>query len=206
MIVLADSDVVRKLAYCEMLDVFLQVMGVPPDEMWVLPALRYQLASKLNNLPGPSRNFANFCSKVKTVPPADATLLAKFSNLDVGEQQLFALLCGDGRVRQLVTGDKKAIAKAANVVRADPQVLAQVQEKPIWCFESIVRLLLLKRGFSVLNAAMSKWRNIPGLQMDGVMEQVFRAGCTELTCARELDSCITALEAQASGLVLAKCS
>ena len=98
MIILSDSDVIRKLAYCELLSEFLQFLKCPPNEVWVLPTLRFQLRRKLANAPAALRNFEQFLLKVKNIPPAQIETLERFEQLDVGERQLLAILCDEPRV------------------------------------------------------------------------------------------------------------
>lgn len=46
-VVLADNDIIYKLACCGLLQELLQWLGVPPAEVWVLPSMRFMLRKKL---------------------------------------------------------------------------------------------------------------------------------------------------------------
>ena len=158
MIILSDSDVVRKLACCELLSEFLQYLKCPPNEVWVLPTLRFQLQKKLAKAPEALRNFEQFLQKVKNIPQAEIETLERFESLDVGEGQLLAVLCDEPRVCCLVTGDKKALDKVAALTFGDEQLRARLKETNVLCLESIFLRLLDKRGFSVMRARVrNKW-------------------------------------------------
>jgi hypothetical protein len=158
MIILSDSDVVRKLAYCELLSEFLQYLKCPPNAVWVLPTLRFQLRRKLANVPDALRNFEQFWLKVKSIPEAKIDTLERFDSLDIGEGQLLAVLCDEPRVSHLVTGDKNALDKVAALTFGDEQLRTRLQETSVLCLESILLGLLEKRGFSVIQARVqNKW-------------------------------------------------
>ncbi len=160
MIILSGSDVVRKLAYCELLAEFLQYLKCPPNEVWVLPTLCYQLRRKLSKAPGALQNFEQFLLKVKNIPQAKIDTLERFESLDVGEGQLLAVLCDDPRVKCLVTGDKKALDKVAGLTFGDEQLRSRLQETTVLSLESILLGLLDNRGFSVVHARVrNKWIN-----------------------------------------------
>jgi len=172
MLILADSDVVRKLAFCELLLDFHQLMVIPPDQMRVLPALKHQLFRKLEKFPAALANFKQFLTKVADVPIAQSDWIEFFSDLDVGEQQLFSLLC-QGAAQEIVTGDKNCLAAVSGLCVVQGQLKTILDTKKIWCFEAIVLRFLEKRGFSIVNARMQKWRGIQGGHFDAVMNQAF---------------------------------
>ncbi len=180
MIILSDTDVVRKLACCELLLDFLQHLECPPNEVWVLPALRPMLRRWLANCPEAAKNADQFLKRVKHIPPARLETLERFSALDVGEQQLLAVLCDEPRVKHLVTGDKRALDKIAALTFGDVELRARLQEAPVYCFEAVMLALLEKRGFSIIQARVrNKWAKLPGQQVDGVVLQAFPANGTE---------------------------
>ena len=179
MIILSDTDVVRKLACCELLLDFLQYLECPPNEVWVLPALRPMLRRWLANFPEPAKNAEQFLKRVRHIPPAKLETLERFSTLDVGEQQLLAVLCDEPRVQHLVTGDKRALDKIAALTFGDVELRARLQDTSVYCFESIMLALLEKRGFSIIQARVrNKWAKLPGQQVDGVVLQAFPADGT----------------------------
>jgi hypothetical protein len=176
MIILSDSDVVRKLAYCELLSEFLQYIKCPPHEVWVLPTLRFQLQRKLAKAPDALRNFEQFLLKVKNIPQARIDTLERFESLDVGEGQLLAILCDEPRVSHLITGDKKALDKVAALTFGDEQLRTRLQETNVLCLESILLGLLDKRGFSVIQARVrNKWVKAAALVGDTIDTFVLEA-------------------------------
>jgi hypothetical protein len=200
MVVIADSDFIRKLAYCCFLGEFLQLVQVPPNDIWVLPALPFQVRKKLGTCPEALADFEKFFKKTKFVPKANVDMLVRFENLDGGEQQIFALLCEIKRVELVVTGDKKAINKVAALVHKDPSLGELMGSSAIWCFETIVLRLMQKQGFSITNARMKRWRQRQGLAMDDAMAEIFAAGCTEQSVTSELKNRIDSLRASCIGL------
>lgn len=200
MVIVADSDCIRKLAYCNFLGEFLQLIGVPPNDIWVLPALAHQLRRKLFDCQGALLDFENFFKKVKFIPKASAVMLVRFESLDVGEQQIFSLFCEIDRVELLVTGDKRAIAKVAGLVHKDPDLGKLMEGSGVWCFETIILRLLEKRGFGIVKARMENWRKLQGENMDCVMSSIFSGECTELSVVAELNSRVNGLKASCIGV------
>lgn len=190
MIILSDSDIVRKLAYCELLLEFLQYLKCPPNEVWVLPSLRFQLREKLAKAPDALRNFDQFLSRVKNIPPAKIDTLERFDSLDVGERQLLAVLCDEQRVSQLVTGDKKALDKVAALTFGDEQLRTRMQDTSVLCLESIFLGLLEKRGFNVVQArVLNKWivsAGSVGDTVDPFVLQAFAASGSSADIATKL--------------------
>lgn len=176
MIILSDSDVIRKLAYCELLPEFLQYLRSPPNEVWVLPALRFQLQRKLAATPAALKIFEQFLLRVKTIPEAKIETLERFDSLDVGEGQLLAILCDEPRVSLLVTGDKRALNKIAALTFGDVQLRKRLQETSVYCLESILLGLLSKRGFSIMHARIwNKWATAAALAGDKVDSFILEA-------------------------------
>lgn len=176
MIILSDSDVVRKLACCELLSEFLQYLKCPPNEVWVLPTLRFQLQRKLAKAPDALRNFEQFLLKVKNIPQAKIDTLERFESLDVGEGQLLAVMCDEPRVSRLVTGDKKALDRVAALTFGDEQLRTRLQETNVLCLESILLGLLDKRGFSVMQSRIrNKWAKAAASVGDAVDAFVLEA-------------------------------
>lgn len=196
MIILSDTDVVRKLACCELLLDFLQYLECPPNEVWVLPALRPMLRRWLANCPEPAKNAEQFLKRVRHIPPAKLETLERFSTLDVGEQQLLAVLCDEPRVQHLVTGDKRALDKIAALTFGDVGLRVRLQDASVYCFEAIMLALLEKRGFSIIQARVrNKWAKLPGQQVDGVALQAFPAGGTAELATQVLTERLAQLKA-----------
>lgn len=200
MVVIVDSDCIRKLAYCNFLGEFLQLIQTPPNDVWVLPAVEFQLRKKLNDCQGALADFEKFFKKVKPIPKATTAMLARFECLDGGEQQIFALMCEIDRVELIVTGDKVAMKRVAELVHKDPELGALVGGSTVWCFETIVLRLVQRQGFSIAMARMNLWRERQGDKMDKSMSSIFVKGCTEQSVTSGLTTSIQALRASCVGV------
>ncbi|UUE95338.1 hypothetical protein [Comamonas thiooxydans] len=172
MLILADSDVVRKLAFCELLLELHQIMVVPPDQMRVLPALRFQVAAKLAAYPSALAHFQQFLKKVYVAPAANPEWAEFFSELDVGEQQLFSVLC-QGDAQEIITGDKRCLETLSGICTTHDGLKPILDSKKVWCFEAIILRLLNNRGFSIVNARMQRWRGLQNCQIDAVIDRAF---------------------------------
>ena len=196
MIILSDTDIVHKLACCELLLDFLQYLKCPPNEVWVLPALPQMLRRKLANAPDATRNVNQFLGIVRKIPAANVETLDRFSSLDVGEQQLLAVLCDDPRVKHLVTGDKRALDKIAALTFGDVQLKERLGDATVYCFEAVMLGLLQKRGFSIVQArVLNKWNKLPGQQVDGVTLKAFPTGGTAVQATKVLSEHLAQLRA-----------
>ena len=100
MICLADNDIVKKLAICNLLDEAMIALGVSPAEILVLPTARFKLGVAKN--PDKSRSqlgietfdrLKSFLDKVGVIhsaPPADEQRLFDGAlDIDTGEAILF---------------------------------------------------------------------------------------------------------------------
>lgn len=179
MIILSDTDVVHKLACCELLLDFLQLLECPPNEVWVLPPLQVMLRKKLAKAPDALRNFEQFISRVRRIPQARIETLERFDTLDPGEQQLLAILCDEPRVKHLVTGDKRALNKIAALTFGDSGLKSRLAETGVYCFEAVFLALLRRRGFSIMRAKVhNKWAKLTSQQVDGLIAAAFPADGT----------------------------
>jgi hypothetical protein len=51
MIILADNDIVHKLACCDLLVSFLEWIGSPPAQVWVIPSIPFVLPQEAQKQP-----------------------------------------------------------------------------------------------------------------------------------------------------------
>jgi hypothetical protein len=68
MIILADNDIVHKLACCDLLDSFLEWIESPPAEVWVIPSIPFVLRKKLKNNPTALACLEAFLLKTQPIP------------------------------------------------------------------------------------------------------------------------------------------
>lgn len=196
MIILSDTDVVRKLACCDLLLEFLQFLKSPPNEVWVLPSLQFQLKRWFKDCPQALQSATQFMARVRKVPAANAATLERFSTLDVGEQQLLALLCDQPRVKHLVTGDKRALDQVAGLSRRDDVLKDRLDETSVYCFEAVLLGLIQMRGFDLIQARIHrKWAKLPGQTVDGMVLQAFPHGGNEQQAQVVLHEALSTLKA-----------
>ncbi|PUE59352.1 hypothetical protein B9Z44_07085 [Limnohabitans curvus] len=200
MVVIADSDCIRKLAYCSFLSEFLQIVEVPPNDIWVLPDVAFQLRRKLSSSSDALADFEKFFKKTKQIPKASLNMLARFESLDSGEQQIFALLCEVERVNLVATGDKAAMRLVASLIHKDPSLGKLMETSTIWCFESVILRLIEKQGFSITNARIKRWKERDSASMDMSMRLIFTDESTADSVKAELKARIHTLRASCIGV------
>lgn len=193
MIVLADNDIVHKLACCELLPELLLWLKAPPNQVWVLPSLPFVLRRKLKADAGALRCLENFLLKVQPIPEADISLTERYSQLDVGERQMLAVLVGTAQVSQLVTGDKRALKLIGAMVMTDADLSRRLGEAQIDCLESIMLGLIDQFGFAAINS-----KAIRGLAADGVLNMSFGHQRTQAHALEALGSYLSAVQATAA--------
>lgn len=159
MIVLADNDLILKLAQCDLLADLPELLGESADQIFVLPTARYQLVpqktakalAKCGNEATLER-VKSFLDATNEIPKVqDETLLktlVSIDKIDGGEAQLFAAVV-ELPNPLLLTGDRNALrALLANQDRF-PTVAAALRERVV-TFESAVLLALHKLGFAIV--------------------------------------------------------
>jgi len=168
MIILADNDIVHKLALCELLDDFLDWMGAPPAEVWVISTLPFVIRKKLKSTPVALACFEAFLAKTKPIPAASIELLERYAQLDEGERQMLAILVEDPRISRLVTGDKRALRQIAAMTATDVELKQRLREARVDCLESVMLGLLDHFGHAAINAKASR-----GVDSDKVLKMTF---------------------------------
>ena len=133
MIVLADNDILHKLACCDLLSEFMEWLNVPPAEIWVLPSMPFVLRKKLKNNASALVCLESFLLKVKPIPQAQPDSLKRFSQLDVGEGQMLAVLVDDSSISHLVTGDKRALRLIGLIASTDTALSSRLDAIQIDC-------------------------------------------------------------------------
>lgn len=168
MIILADNDIVHKLACCELLDSFLEWLGSPPAQVWVISTIPFVLRKKLKNNPAALACLEAFLLKTQPIPEASIELLERYEQLDEGERQMLAVLVEDPRITQLVTGDKRALRQIAGMTANDAALKQRLDETRIDCFESVMLGLIEHFGHAAINAKASQ-----GVDSDKVLKITF---------------------------------
>jgi hypothetical protein len=168
MIILADNDIVQKLACCDLLDSFLEWIGSPPAEVWVIPSIPFVLRKKLKNNPSALVCLEAFLLKTQPIPEASIDLLERFEQLDEGERQMLAVLVEDQRITRLVTGDKRALRQIAGMTPNDEELAQRLAQTRTDCLESVMLGLMDRFGHETINAKASL-----GVDSDKVLKMTF---------------------------------
>jgi hypothetical protein len=168
-VVLADNDIIHKLACCGLLQELLQWLGVPPAEVWVLPSMRFMLRKKLKADAAALVELEWFLLQVSDLPAADINMLALFPvEMDVGERQMLAILVNTPDVEHMVTGDKRALRLIGSMCGKDPALDHRLNQARVDCLESIMLSLIDQFGFDAVNAKVLR-----GLKSDKVLQASF---------------------------------
>jgi hypothetical protein len=174
-VVLADNDIIHKLACCGLLQELLQWLGVPPVEVWVLPSMKYVVRPKLKGNQAALSELERFLSQVSNLPEADIHMLGSFPReMDVGERQMLAILVNTAEVQHMVTGDKRALRLIGCLCLEDSSLDERLGEVQVDCLESIMLALIDKYGFEPINVKASL-----GLKSDMVLQASFGAKKSE---------------------------
>lgn len=158
MIVLADNDLILKLAQCELLDELPRLLRLESaKEVFVSPTARFQLLPHSNEKA--LRKAGNgatldalkrFFLDTKELPAIqNEALLASMegiAGIDGGEQLLLAAMVELDHQPYLATGDKRALDAVAAHEGSLPSVHAAIVDRVV-TFESALLLALVEFGF-----------------------------------------------------------
>ena len=206
MTLLADNDIILKLAHCDLLAQAVALLGGPAAEVYVLGTARYKLLPKnrgKGNIPSPGdpaylrlQAFFAVARTVEATPDqADVRLLVDEFQIDEGEAVLFAA-AGSYPGCHVATGDKRALATLAALGPAGHGVRDRLAGRVV-CLEYVLVQLIDALGFTdVLN------RVVPAREYDTVLRAVFNLDSTEASVRAGLTSYIAALRTDAPGLLV----
>lgn len=159
MILLADNDIILKLAQCDLLMDLHELLGEPTEQVFITPTARYQVLPKKTGkavekcgseaIVSCIRDFLDAAADIPEIQ--DEGLLktmASIDHIDDGEALLFAAAV-ELSAPTLITGDRNALrALLANQERL-PGVNAALREKVV-TFESSILLALHAQGFAIV--------------------------------------------------------
>lgn len=193
MIILADNDIVHKLACCDLLNSFLAWIESPPAEVWVIPSIPFVLRKKLKNNPTALACLEAFLLKTRPIPEASIDLLERYEQLDEGERQMLAVLVEDQHITRLVTGDKRALRQIACMVSGDATLSLRLSQTRTDCLESVMLGLMDHFGHPAINAKASL-----GVDSDKVLKMTFGPTRNEAHAREVLGVYLEELKNQAS--------
>lgn len=168
MIVLADNDVLFKLAQCDLFAEFLSAFGVTASEVRILKLARYSTTSKKHRKQIGDESFARLTAFLATVgditvepdPASIATLTDQTDkNIDAGEAALFAV-CPSIPESVIVTGDKKSLTglAAAGQIDAVCAALCRALNGRVFCFEQVLARILDHTGYDAIRTRLIRGR------------------------------------------------
>lgn len=210
MIVLADNDILFKLARCDLFDEFLTSFSIAVDDIRILKLARFSIKSKKhrNRIDGESMErltaFLNSVRDIGTEP--DPTTIAALNeqtdkNIDAGEAVLFSV-CPLIPESVIVTGDKKSLAGLTAASRVDSVCagLYGALAGRIYCFEQVLTQILNRFGFEAIRQKL-----IDGRECDGGMALWLGSGldANEIKFREGLTSYLNDAR-RSSGILLAK--
>jgi hypothetical protein len=161
LIVLADNDIILKLAQCDLLDALPDILDCQEAEIFITPVAKYQLLpkksakalSKCGNEETLARLTA-FLETTQTLPSVkDTALLAQLENIegiDGGEKFLFAAAVEMDNPL-VITGDRTALRAVLANKDSIPTVFSALQDSVV-TFETALLLAMRKLGFAIIRS------------------------------------------------------
>ena len=183
MIVLADNDLISKLAKCDLLKSLPDILQVSIEDIFIAPAARYQLLPKKSEKALAKygnqetvervRGFLDSVKDIQEVSDDELLIrLASVPKIDPGEQLLFAS-CMTNKNALLLTGDRNALNALA-----ESKELSDVHQSlagRVVTFESALLVASKILGF---DAVKEKLLAYPG-KKDGVLNLIVREDMVE---------------------------
>lgn len=159
MILLADNDIILKLAQCDLLEDLPELLDESASDVFVTPTARYQLLPKKEGKAlekcgseAVRDRITVFMSKAQVIPEIRGQELLKtlegIDNINGGEAMLFAAAVELSN-HHLMTGDKKSLCALLSNQHRLPAVYDALRGKVV-TFESALLLALKKKGFAVV--------------------------------------------------------
>lgn len=158
MIVLADNDIVHKLACCDLLTELTTLLDVQTQRIWVLASMPFVVRNKLQkNYPAAIKTLDAFLRHSETIPAASPLLLQQLSHpgIDPGEAQMIAVLIETPSVVRFVTGDKRALNALSRLAASNAQLAKRLLDTRTDCLESTMLALIEKFGYKAINTKVS---------------------------------------------------
>lgn len=189
MIVLADNDILIKLAGCNLLQEFLDLLKTSTNNIFITNEAKYSIPKKAKKKISDDlvrQELCNFIADLQILPMVDANLLAQiqaFDNIDGGEA-LLMLSMHHYPNANFITGDKRCLeALIQNKDKAPLTEIFNLLKNKVYCFESALLALIDTHGFDYVNQKiMNKSTD------DGVLKLAFGQNKNETDCIECLSS------------------
>ena len=172
MIVLADNDILLKLARCDLFQEFFEAFNLRPGDIRILKTARFSTKSNKHRRKLGEEAFARLATFLNQVADIDAipdqeTIAAltdqNDKNIDAGEAVLFAV-CPLIPESFILTGDKKSLVGLASAAKEDAacRTIAISLAGRVICFEIVLMRVLNRFGFEAIRQKL-----IVGRECDG---------------------------------------
>ncbi len=199
MICLVDSDIIYKLAVCDLLDDTLAALDLAMTDAYVLPTAKYKFGVAGKSLETGEQRYGaevfarirDFLGSVREIdvagPSEELQILASIDGIDAGEAVLFSATAEFDQYL-LATGDKTSLRALALTLVCLP--IAQRIRGHVICLEQIVKRLIQHFGFPYV-----KDKVVPARACDTALSAAFGSGwdATEPNVLAALDSYINEL-------------
>lgn len=181
----------------------MNIWQVPPNTLWILPALREQLTKVFGADEVKTGRLAYFFSKASVLPQASFEALERFygNGIDPGEQLMLGVLLDHPDVEHLITGDRNALRQVGLLCHSDPSMRQRLDDTSIWCFESVLAHIIRRRGFEVVRRNVHRWIATKN-EVDIAIGTIFHPSCQATDVADGLESRIAVLRTSSSGLAI----
>ncbi len=166
MIVLADNDVLLKLAQCDLFEEFLTAFQVTAAEVAITRRTRFSIKVPRHRKKLGQENFGRleaFLEKISDVhdepTPSAIAFLTDQIGIDAGEAVLFAI-CTQRENCIIATGDKQCLLglREAATTDQDCEAICQTLSGKIFCFEQIIHRILGHFGFETVREKLIRGR------------------------------------------------
>jgi len=196
---LVDSDIIYRLAVCNLLDDTLAALDFVRSKVYVLPTAKYKFGiTRRRRGIGEQRYGAEVFTRLRDFPASvreldvagpseEIRLLASIDGIDAGEAILFTATAEYDRYL-LTTGDKTSLRALAMSPVCLP--IAQRMSRHVICLEQIIKRLIQHFGFPYVRDKV-----VPVRACDTALSAAFGSGreATEPNVLAALDSYINEL-------------
>lgn len=192
MIVLADNDILIKLAGCNLLDDFLHLLQTNTDNIFITTSAKFSIPSQIKKIQDDTLKLkiAQFVGTLQTLPTVDNKLLAQvqaFDDINGGEAYLM-LAMRNYPDASFITGDKRCLGALIKNKEKEPLTdIFNLLEHKVYCLESALLALIEIHGFDYINNKVSH-RHISKATDDGVLRLAFGENKNQDACIECLSS------------------
>ncbi|MEI7834267.1 MAG: hypothetical protein WCJ56_13850 [bacterium] len=181
MLLLCDSDILLKLAACDLLEEAISMLGATREDIRILPSFSFMLKKP--------KSRGRFCTRYgetavlrlekfndglailesERVSIEILAALQGITDIDEGEIQFFAAGAVATDAYYFLTGDKRAIRSLATSTECQP--IAEQIAGHIICLEMIIASLICSHGFDYVKAHV-----VPARTCDTALMSAFGSG------------------------------